>query len=71
MKSYICGIIKKKTNFDRRTCKLWWNQKDLLLKTGSITAYGNLEVGQHLQDAAKELKFGKSTLKRHLKNKVT
>ncbi|CAF4224673.1 unnamed protein product [Rotaria sp. Silwood2] len=30
-----------------------------------------MKPGQHLEDAAKELKCGRSTLKRHLKNKVT
>ncbi|CAF3256134.1 unnamed protein product [Rotaria sp. Silwood2] len=28
--------LSKKTNFDKRTCKLWWDRKDLLLKTGTL-----------------------------------
>jgi hypothetical protein len=89
--------LSKKTNFNKRTCKLWWDRKDLLLETGTlcdrkkgrsgrpmhpsfsnkqkiddaITVCENLGTGQHLRDAAKELKCGQRTLQRHLKNKVT
>ncbi|CAF4462493.1 unnamed protein product [Didymodactylos carnosus] len=89
--------LSKETSFNKKTCKLWWDRKDLLLKTGTlcdrkkgksgrpiqqsfsnkqeidhaITVRENLQIGQHLKDAAEKLKCAKSTLKKHLKNKVT
>ncbi|CAF1651446.1 unnamed protein product, partial [Didymodactylos carnosus] len=37
----------------------------------AITVCENLQIGQHLKDAAEKLKCAKRTLKKHLKNKVT
>ena len=41
--------LSKKTNFDRRTCKRYWNRKDLLLTTGTLGVRKKGRSGRSIQ----------------------